>query len=469
MSIATKNEPTTARPGLAEALSHGERGRFWRRGEPLVWATGAALAGLLALVFVLLGVVMFYGLGVFWPKDVKQFTLNDGSKLLGQIIAREKNPDTNAWSLQLKTGNRELDPQRQDFRWVREDQIQSIDEPDGVCVLERIENGNFFGFVKGFDGPDVEKSESPSPPAPATPTDTDLSIALDRVREIADEKIAPVSDELFALSRQLQEARDRSLRLQYRRSKSGDTAGVDRQLAEWGRESDGIKERSDELVAEQQRRVADLRQNVVVMSNPGAQETPIALVDVVRFYHPNTMGFWAKCWHYVGKIRELLWENPRESNTEGGLFPAIFGTVMLIFLMAIACFPLGVLAGIYLGEYAKEGLMVRVVRIAVNNLAGIPSIVYGIFGLGFFVYGIGGLIDQWFFPEQVAAGSPTFGTGGILWASLTLGLLTVPVVLYAVFRSAIHQEEATLHADFGQAYEAYRARVNAVLPLPRRR
>ena len=104
---------------------------------------------------------------------------------------------------------------------------------------------------------------------------------------------------------------------------------------------------------------------------------------------------------------------------------------MLIFLMAVTCFPLGVLAGIYLGEYAKDGLLVRLVRIAVNNLAGIPSIVYGIFGLGFFVYGIGGLLDQWFFPERVAAGTPTFGTGGILWASLTLGLLTVPVVIVA--------------------------------------
>ena len=141
------------------------------------------------------------------------------------------------------------------------------------------------------------------------------------------------------------------------------------------------------------------------------------------------MGFPAKCGHYLAKIGELLWDNPRESNTEGGLFPAIFGTVMLIFLMAVACFPLGVLAGIYLGEYAKDGLLVRLVRIAVNNLAGIPSIVYGIFGLGFFVYGVGGLLDRWFFPERVAAGTPTFGTGGILWASLTLGLLTVPVVI----------------------------------------
>ena len=104
---------------------------------------------------------------------------------------------------------------------------------------------------------------------------------------------------------------------------------------------------------------------------------------------------------------------------------------MLVFLMSICCFPLGVLAGVYLGEYAREGPLVRLVRIAVNNLAGIPSIVYGIFGLGFFVYGIGGVLDRWLFPERVEAGITTYGTGGILWASMTLGLLTVPVVIVA--------------------------------------
>ncbi|MGE4345105.1 MAG: phosphate ABC transporter permease PstA, partial [Geoalkalibacter sp.] len=132
---------------------------------------------------------------------------------------------------------------------------------------------------------------------------------------------------------------------------------------------------------------------------------------------------------YLGKIKELFVEDPRESNTEGGLFPAIFGTVMLVFVMSLFSFPLGVIAAIYLREYAKDGTIVRLVRIAVNNLAGIPSIVYGIFGLGFFVYGIGGAIDQLFFPERLP--TPTFGTGGILWASLTLALLTVPVVIVA--------------------------------------
>lgn len=157
-------------------------------------------------------------------------------------------------------------------------------------------------------------------------------------------------------------------------------------------------------------------------------EKAIAGSEIVRFYHPNRMSIFSKSAFYLRKVVELLTTWPREANTEGGLFPAIVGTVMMIVLMSIFSFPLGVVAGVYLREYAKEGPVVRLVRIAVNNLAGIPSIVYGIFGLGFFVYGVGGALDQLFFSSRLPA-TPTFGTGGILWASLTLALLTVPVVI----------------------------------------
>ena len=150
---------------------------------------------------------------------------------------------------------------------------------------------------------------------------------------------------------------------------------------------------------------------------------------IVRSYQPNTMSVGDKVVLFGSKIWELLFDNPRESNTEGGLFPAIFGTVSVVFLMAISFFPIGVVAGIYLSEYATDGILVKVVRITVNNLAGVPSIVYGIFGLGFFVYTVGSTIDQLFFSQHLP--EPTFGTGGVLWASLTLGLLTVPVVIVA--------------------------------------
>jgi len=153
------------------------------------------------------------------------------------------------------------------------------------------------------------------------------------------------------------------------------------------------------------------------------------VANIVRAYRPNTMSLFDKTGFYLAKLWEFVSEDPREANTEGGIFPAIFGTVMMVLLMSVLVTPFGVIAALYLREYAKQGPFVRLIRIAVNNLAGVPSIVYGVFGLGFFVYGVGGTIDQLFFPERLP--TPTFGTGGILWGALTLALLTVPVVIVA--------------------------------------
>jgi phosphate transport system permease protein len=139
--------------------------------------------------------------------------------------------------------------------------------------------------------------------------------------------------------------------------------------------------------------------------------------------------FFAKCLQFLQNIWSFLSENPREANTAGGVFPAIFGTVVMVFLMSIFVTPFAVIAAIYLHEYAKQGMIARLVRTAVTNLAGVPSVVYGVFGLGFFVYICGGYIDQLFFSSRLPA--PTFGTPGLLWASLTLALLTAPVVIVA--------------------------------------
>jgi phosphate transport system permease protein len=101
----------------------------------------------------------------------------------------------------------------------------------------------------------------------------------------------------------------------------------------------------------------------------------------------------------------------------------------MVLIMSVIVTPFGVIAAIYLKEYAKQGFVTRTIRIAVNNLAGVPSIVYGVFGLGFFVYFLGGNIDEIFFQAKLP--SPTFGQPGLMWASLTLAILTVPVVIVA--------------------------------------
>jgi len=156
-------------------------------------------------------------------------------------------------------------------------------------------------------------------------------------------------------------------------------------------------------------------------------EQRIALSQIVRVTQPNALDGWGKVRLYVRQLWAFLSQPPRNANTEGGVFPAIFGTALMTFLMTLMVTPLGTLAALYLHEYAKSGLLTRLIRIAVHNLAGVPSIVYGVFGLGFLVYFLGGNIDRLLFAGQLPA--PTFGTPGLLWASLTLALLTLPVVI----------------------------------------
>ncbi len=153
----------------------------------------------------------------------------------------------------------------------------------------------------------------------------------------------------------------------------------------------------------------------------------LALAEIVRAYAPNQLNWWQKLGVYCSRWVEFLTAEPREANSEGGVWPALFGTVVMTLAMTLMVVPFGVMAALYLREYAEGGLMISLVRIAINNLAGVPSIVFGVFGLGFFSYFVGGSIDAIFFADKLP--NPTFGTGGIMWASLTLALLTLPVVI----------------------------------------
>jgi len=158
-------------------------------------------------------------------------------------------------------------------------------------------------------------------------------------------------------------------------------------------------------------------------------DTKLYAGEIVDAWRPNRMGVGAKFGHYVAGVWGFMSGDPRESNTEGGIWPAIFGTCLMVLLMSVAVVPFGVMAAVYLREYAKQGVFVRLVRVAIANLAGVPSIVFGLFGLGFFIYAVGGSLDRLFFSDRLP--NPTFGTGGILWGALTLALLTVPVVIVA--------------------------------------
>jgi phosphate transport system permease protein len=386
--------------------------KYLREGEPFVWATAAALTLTLLMAAVLLVVVMVNGLGVFWPSPVAVATLKSGDAVMGEIMQREPMPSGEGERLQFRIGNRDL--YGLDFRWLDGAEIARIDFPEAATVLERQEYGNFYGTLRGVDAPGLNPAAGPWE-------------RFETARDLVDKQLA----EMEKLNTQLTDLNNRMERLRLQGLKLAHQGkGEDApELRDLERRRQILQADFDRLLAQQSAQAERLQQFTTTVADVGGREKTIPLTSVVRAYRPNTLSTTDKVLFYLDKLKELIVGEPREANTEGGLFPAIFGTVMLIFLMSLFSFPLGVLAAVYLREYAHEGFLVRLVRIAVNNLAGIPSIVYGIFGLGFFVYGVGGSIDQLFFPDRLP--TPTFGTGGILWASLTLALLTVPVVIVA--------------------------------------
>jgi len=130
------------------------------------------------------------------------------------------------------------------------------------------------------------------------------------------------------------------------------------------------------------------------------------------------------------KLYSLVFTGSDLGNGISAVFPAIFGTLALVILMTVFVAPLGVATALYLTEYARPTWYTKLIRISITNLAGVPAIIYGVFGLGFFVYGLGGQVDQLFFSDQLP--NPTFGTPGLLWAALTMALLNLPIVIVAV-------------------------------------
>ena len=393
-------------------LSPSHRKIFWRQGEPFIWMTGAALTLTLLMTALLILVVLFHGLGAFWPSRLARATLADGTQLLGEIAEREQSPVGKETRIQFKVGNRDL--YGMDFRWVSDPQIKQMNYPAEAVALERSEHGNFYGYLGGLkiEGLDLNNQGG---------LWEQFAAAREAVGK-AEKPAQALKNTMSKLSSRREAIRQRILQIDYRNK--GARTDQHNVLDVESRQLDG---QFNKVNAELNALTTQLRGNVAVFKDAAGQEKLIPLVDIVRAWRPNMMSTSAKGLFYLSKIKELLLDEPREANTEGGLLPAIFGTVLMVLLMSLFCIPLGVVAAVYLREYAKEGILVQLVRIAVNNLAGVPSIVYGVFGLGFFIYGLGATIDRIFFAERLP--SPTFGTGGLLWASLTLALLTVPVVI----------------------------------------
>jgi phosphate transport system permease protein len=390
--------------------------RFWKDGDPWIWLTGGALAACLILVVGLVLLIMVSGLGIFWPDRVVRLKKADGTSVLGSIVQTEPIPHSSppAKRIQVKQGNRDL--YGNDFLWLEESAIVGREVPPEVVLVERREWGNFYGSIKEVRSRDKVLARGPEEGLRA------LREKLPEAQKLSNE-IEKLRKDKIGDNARAQKSLDLTLK---KLKRSGVTSGpeIDRIKAEKAKEQAAFGELAQELSELEKQ-----RSGTVLLAAEGGKEKQLPIEDVVRIIEPNRMGFFAKSGTYVERMWEFLFDSPRESNTEGGVFPAIFGTVMMVIVMSIFVTPLGILAALYLREYAKQGTFVSLVRIAVNNLAGVPSIVFGVFGLGFFIYRIGGSLDQLFFPESLP--EPTFGTGGILWASLTLALMTVPVVIVA--------------------------------------
>ncbi|MEI5640492.1 MULTISPECIES: phosphate ABC transporter permease PstA [unclassified Pseudoalteromonas] len=402
--------------------------QWFKSGSPWIWMTGGAVSISLISVIGLLAMIAWKGLSFFWPSQVVEMQL-EGSvpkqTVIGEIYDREMVPksrleaagydlsdykDEFVERLLLKTGNREY--VELDFRWVLSTDIQAQTTPAELAVFERSKNGNFYGYVVRVieDGNLVTDNKVDR-----------LHELVERAVDLNEEALDLQNSEIGHINYELERIRleERAYEL--------DNELTDEKLAE-------LNARRAELREEykvHEARLFELRKKAkrdqVVVRDMRGEEVTLPLYQVLDVWFPNDMGFFAKSGHYLVQIGKFISDDPREANTEGGVFPAIFGTVFMVMLMAVIVTPFGVVAAIYLHEYAAKNAITKMIRIAVINLAGVPSIVYGVFGLGFFVYMLGGSIDELFYPE--ASPSPVFGTPGVIWSALTLAILTLPVVI----------------------------------------
>ncbi len=395
----------------------------------MVWLTGMGLALGLLMIMALLGVIVIKGLETFWPKRLVEIRLAEGSSarigssdvLVGEIVQQRpstiRDPETDEEILEWQIFIANKDAYGQPFRYVPVPAMTSVGRPDGFLRVERAEHGPLIGRavrVVGSDGAVIEGS---------TPEfDTELRRFVDEAESIRDQIDDINRGEIGRLNAVL-----RSIRIdRIYAARDGDVASVQALDAR----SQELEKRYEVLAT----KVADLRgrlaaQSLVCRLATG-EEHLVSVGEILDFVRPNDMNFVQRVGRFFVNLWRFVRENPRNANTEGGIFPAIFGTFVMTVMLSAVVTPFGVIAAIYLREYSKDGPVVRIVRVAINNLAGVPSIVFGAFGLGFFVYVVGSWIDRAFFPQEIYD-QPTFGTGGIFWASLTLALLTLPVVIIA--------------------------------------
>ena len=397
---------------------------LFAQGEPMIWLTGGGLAIALCMIVGLLALILCNGIATLWPAPVPQFQTSDGTVYMGEVTRTEsfRTNDEKVRVLQRKlvrTGNFEISGEH--FTWINDHDIKAETRPEWALVVERTAWGRFYGFPESFTlGGETVASTTEAAWKKFNEYHNAVSERRAKIRALETKEVGRVN-------RRLEKAR-----LALRAVELRDGLENPAWLAENAKFLETEKSVTSEF-KQLQEEISQLRaeNSRYVLNLKTAQGTAVAmpLENIVRAYPANQLSAIGKAGIYFSRWHEFLFDEPREANSEGGVFPAIFGTVIMTLLMSLAVVPFGVMAALYLREYAKPGFVVSAVRISINNLAGVPSIVFGVFGLGFFCYLIGASIDELFFASSLP--NPTFGKGGILWASLTLALLTLPVVIVA--------------------------------------
>ena len=398
-----------------------------------------SLCLLAALCVILL--IGWKGLSYFWPAPVYQFeieTPTGNEQYFGQIYQREsiptaqlkaagvalKSPDlSHQTRLLIKIANRENEAH--DFLSVMSQNIVRQTAPADLAVVERWKNGVLFGMPAGI----VERGDV-------------------RLGDFSPAFYRGMVEGILANQGESQRLREILVNTQ---NAFGQVEG-----------QTPLKDVTAQMQKLQTLQLALLTDQLLLKNRLGELQA-INGADLQEMWFPNQMNVAEKLVHWFEQLRRFVTEDPKEANAEGGVFPAIFGTVLMVLLMSIIVMPLGVLCAIYLHEYAKKNPLTRVIRIAVVNLAGVPSIVYGVFGLGFFVYFVGGNIDALFYADTLPR--PTFGTPGLLWSSLTLAILTLPVVIVSTEEGLARIPVSVRHASLALGATQAETLRKIVLPM----
>ncbi|HGS5451718.1 phosphate ABC transporter permease PstA [Vibrio cholerae] len=436
---------------------------WFKSGAPWIWLTGGAVSVSLIAVLGLLLVIGWRGLTYFWPAPLLQWQTPDGKTVVGQLYARESVPVSHlkemnlplpekvqaaglATRLNIKVANREL--YGSDFIALLEFETEFKGAPQGWAVIERSRGGQLFGKPLRFDSTTGELDLQ---------LERHLRQALLEAETIRDQVDTMVEQQVRVISSQLEKLRLEKRRKQLNNQLSEEflqhyvlsKSRLEKELAQVQTELDALR--------------APLEKQFLYLVDMQGETVSVPLSEILDFWYPNDMNFAQKLAEWGKQAWRFLSESPRESNSEGGVFPAIFGTVFLVIIMSIIVMPLGVIAAIYLHEYAQEGAFTRMIRVAVINLAGVPSIVYGVFGLGFFVYTIGASVDNLFYAERLP--TPTFGTPGLLWSALTLAVLTLPVVIVATEEGLSRIPISVRHGSLALGATQFETIWRIVLPM----